>query len=395
MPRNVSIAFIMPDMELGGVGKSLISLLEALGEQAEYHITLLLFKKCGLLMKNIPPWVDVQEINGGKLDALRQKTADYLVKTGAQCLFNFFKFIYHSFGSSINSLQKKTKHQFDVAIAYQDGAATWFTAKNITASVKIAFVHTDFAQAGYSAAQEGKVYANFDRIYCASVAGKESFIRLLPQLSNQVFVFYNIIDEQQLLRCAMEGPTYPDDFGGIRILTIGRLSREKGLDKAIQVMQYLKSDGYQVRWYAIGKGREEKNLRKMKAVCNVEKDFVFMGQQGNPYRMLLDCDIYVQPSNYEGYCIALAEARVLCRPVVACNFAGASEQIRQGVTGIITEMKPEALYEGVKSLLNDDDLRQQIIKNLNKNEKNIPEDQINELCNFINRESCITPKTRT
>lgn len=386
MPDNVRIAFVMPDMELGGVEKSLISLLEALGNQKEFQITLLLLKRSGVLLKDIPYWVDVIEISGGgNIDALRQKTANFLAKTGFQSLFNVFKRLYHFLGSSISFPPKKPNVQYDIAIAYKDGAVTWFTAKNIAAKVKIAFVHTDFVHAEYSAAQEGKIYLNFDRIYCASLAAKESFISLLPNLSNKTLVFYDLVDGQRLRCCAMEGPSFPDDFKGTRILTVGRLSQEKGFDKAIQVLQQLKSDGYQVRWYAVGKGREEKNLRKLVAKLDVKEDFVFLGEQNNPYRMVLDCDIYVQPSNYEGYCIALAEARILCRPVVACNFAGAREQIRQGETGIITEIRSEALYEGIKSLLKDNNLRKLIIKNLNKSEHDFSEEQISELCDYFRK----------
>jgi len=385
---NVRIAFIMPDMELGGVEKSLISLLEAIGDQNGFCITLLLFRKCGLLLKNIPSWVEVKEISGGrKLDAFRKKTASFLAKAGLKCLFNAFKRLYHSFGSEINFSKKTINNQFDVAIAYKDGAATWFTAKNMIAKVKIAFVHTDFVHAGYVAKQEEKIYLNFDRIYCASGAAKESFVCLLPNLLEKTLVFYDLVDGQHLFCCATDGPSFPDDFKGTRILTVGRLSQEKGLDKAIHVLQHLKSDGYQVRWYVIGKGRENSNLRKLTQEFHIEEDFKFLGEQDNPYRMVSDCDIYVQPSNYEGYCIALAEARILCRPVVACDFAGAREQILQGETGIITEMMPEAIYEGIKSLLNDDKLKKQIIENLNKSDNNFLQEQISELCEFL-RKAC-------
>lgn len=387
LSENVRIAFVMPNMELGGVEKSLISLLEALGEQNEQQITLFLFKKCGVLLNNVPQWVRVEEIRGGKLDAIRKQTADFLAKNGLQFLFNMLKKMYHSLGSSLNSLQKKTNIQFDVVIAYKDGAVTWFTAKNITAKVKIAFVHTDFAHSGYKREYEEKIYTSFDRIYCASVAGRKSFVRLLPSFSDRTFVFNNIINVKQLYRYALEGPPFSDDFKGFRILTIGRLSQEKGLDKAIQVLRYLKSDGYEVHWYVIGKGREEKNLRKLAAELHVEEDFILLGEQNNPYHMLSNCDIYVQPSNYEGYCIALAEARILCRPAVVCDFAGAREQIRQGETGIITEMSPEALYEGVKSLLDDDYLRNQIIKNLKKYDNSSMKEQVKELYNFIRQKS--------
>jgi hypothetical protein len=161
LPDKVRIAFVMPDMELGGVEKSLISLLEVIGDQNEFHITLLLFKKSGVLLNNIPSWVEIREISeGGKLDALREKAASFLAKTGFQFLFHAFKRLYHSLGSSINLFENKVRIQYDIAIAYKDGAATWFTSKNITAKVKIAFVHTDFVHAGYDAVHEEKVYVN-------------------------------------------------------------------------------------------------------------------------------------------------------------------------------------------------------------------------------------------
>ena len=103
---------------------------------------------------------------------------------------------------------------------------------------------------------------------------------------------------------------------------------------------------------------------KQAARERVQDDFVLLGEKENPYPYLLDCDIYVQPSDYESYCLALAEARAVCKPVVACDFSGAREQIRDGETGLVVGMDVPNLLNGIIRYLKEDCLRQNVIRNL-------------------------------
>lgn len=240
-----------------------------------------------------------------------------------------------------------------MAVAYTDGLATWYVAQSMSATRKVAFVHTDFAQARYNAATERKNYACFDRIFFGSDAAQSSFLDALPELAGKAAVLHSAVDTNEVRRLAIKpGPMDTDGFSGLRLLTVGRLSHEKGMDKIPDLLSRLRSDGVQVRWYIAGDGPERAALLSKSRRMGLQDALILLGNLDNPYSAMRACDIYVQPSNYEGYCIALAEARALCKPIVACDFAGAREQVKDGLNGFITGMSIEELYSAVIELVN-------------------------------------------
>ena len=95
-----------------------------------------------------------------------------------------------------------------------------------------------------------------------------------------------------------------------------------------------------------------------------------------------NCDIYVQPSRYEGYVTTITEAKCFERPIVATNIEGIKEQIVNEKTGILAECSVDELYRGVKKLLDDESLRNKLSVNLSK--ENIDtRSEINKLYKLI------------
>ncbi len=260
--------------------------------------------------------------------------------------------------------QEKLDDNYDIAIAYADGAATWYVAKSVCAKKKLAFVHTDVKSAGYTAKQEGLIYAGFDRIIFGSEASRESFLQMLPNLRSKTALLPNKIDVEEVLCLAEEYDPFPSENGQIKIVSVGRLSHEKGMDLIPELLRRLKDDGKRVRWYIVGDGPERNSILQQAKVYDVEEMLVLTGVKENPYPYVRGCDIYVQPSRYEGFCIALTEARALCRPAVACDFAGAREQIKNGHTGFVTGMSVDSLYDGVRKLVDSEVLRNTFTDNL-------------------------------
>lgn len=163
-----------------------------------------------------------------------------------------------------------------------------------------------------------------------------------------------------------EGKSFEDDFDGVRILTVGRLSKEKGQHLTIPVLARLKKEGYNVRWYCIGEGNSRNEYEELVKKYKVEEDYIFLGASTNPYSFMRDCDIYVQPSIHEGYCITLAEARCFDNPIVTTNFTGAIEQISHGESGLISQCNENDIYLNIKRLLDDEVLKKYIKLNLRK-----------------------------
>jgi glycosyltransferase involved in cell wall biosynthesis len=96
-----------------------------------------------------------------------------------------------------------------------------------------------------------------------------------------------------------------------------------------------------------------------------------------------DCDIYVQPSLHEGYCITLAEAKCFDNPIIATNFTGAREQLIETGCGLVSNINENDLYIKIKEVLDNDKLREKIELNL-KNHTFDTSKEIDKLYNTMN-----------
>ena len=174
---------------------------------------------------------------------------------------------------------------------------------------------------------------------------------------------------------ASEPADFGDDFGGMRLLTVGRICPQKGYDLAVPAVARLISEGYPIRWYIIGQGDDAyaENLRAQIAESGLRESVVFMGMQKNPYKFMKAADIYFQPSRHEGKPIAVEEAKVLCRPIFVTDYTSAAEQTENGTLGLVGDISEEGIYRGLKKLLDDGALREILTERLafvTKNEKN-------------------------
>ena len=175
---------------------------------------------------------------------------------------------------------------------------------------------------------------------------------------------------------------FTDNFDGVRILTIGRLAYQKGYDMAIEAAKILKDKNIKFKWYVIGEGSLKDELRELVKNNGLEKEFIFMGTFVNPYPFIKQCDIYCQPSRFEGFGLAIAEARLLNKPVVATNFEIVHDQITNNVNGLISDMNSESIAKSLMELINDKDLSYRIIEKL-KDEKVGTEEEINKIYELI------------
>ena len=182
---------------------------------------------------------------------------------------------------------------------------------------------------------------------------------------------------------ASEEIDFDDKFDGIKIVTVGRLSREKGQDLAINALLKLKQDGYKVRWYCVGEGNARDEYEKLIKEKNLEGNFILLGANPNPYPYIKKSDIYVQTSRHEGYCLTLAEAKCLCKPIVTTNFIGAYEQIKNKINGFIVNQNEDDIYEKIKFIIDNNYIRDKFISNLNNTKLNTV-NNVNKLLDYIN-----------
>lgn len=161
---------------------------------------------------------------------------------------------------------------------------------------------------------------------------------------------------------------YPVEYSGynFKVLSVGRLSKQKGFDLAIEAARILKEKGFHFKWFIIGSGKLEKELKQKVLKFNIDDYIEFLGKRENPYPYILNCDILVQPSRYEGKSVVLDEAKILCKPIVVTNYPTVIDQINEK-EGLVTEISADEIALGVEKMF-DENVRKRYSNYLNSRE---------------------------
>lgn len=393
-----SILFMIINMNVGGTEKALLTMLSEIDKE-KYDVTLLMLEEYGGFLNDIPEWVNIkyfkhysdiknilnrplrttalEQIKSGKIRGFIKYSYFYLLSKIKKDRIFLFKHILKNY--------PELEQEYDLAVAYAGPMdfISYFVSNKIKTKKKVQWVHFDITKIGFNYSFAKKIYSKFDKIFVVSEQGKEKVIENIPLLKDKVEVFYNIVS-QNLVRKMSDGESFTDRFDGIRILTVGRFTKEKNQSMTIPILARLKSDGYNARWYCIGDGGDYKNecVRLIKSY-NLEDSYILLGTNTNPYPYMKDCDIYVQPSLHEGYCITLAEARCFDNPIIATNFIGAKEQLIETSCGLVSNINENDLYIKIKEVLDNKQLRDNIKSNL-KNHTFDTSKEINKLYKVVN-----------
>lgn len=180
---------------------------------------------------------------------------------------------------------------------------------------------------------------------------------------------YDINNPQFISNMAEIGKGYQDNFDGVRILTVGRLAHQKGYDVALETCKQLKNRGVNFKWYVLGKGPLRAGILKSIKELELTEHFILLGVEANPYPFIKNADIYVQTSRFEGFGIAIAEARMLNIPVVTTRFDAVFNQMIHEKNGLVVERNAKAVSDGILRLMKDRDLKERIIDYLHTEKK--------------------------
>lgn len=385
------------NMNLGGTEKALISMISEIPKD-KYEITILMLEEYGEFLNSIPSEVYVEYLSGyiNIKDILNKPphiTALNLLKKG-QILKAFNILFLYLISKAIKDRSIFFKYilkdypvinkRYDAAVAYAGPMEfiTYYVLNKINAKKKVQWIHFDISKIAFNQNFACKMFNKFDKIFVVSTEGKYKLINILPNLKDRIDKFSNIISHKLVVKMANEGVGFEDDFSGVRILTVGRLSKEKGQDLTIPVLANLKEDGYNVRWYCIGEGSARIDYEQLIKEHNVENDYILLGANSNPYPFMKQCAVYVQSSRHEGYCLTLAEARCFDSPIICTKFTGASEQISHDQTGLLVDFDQQQIYKAIRRVLDDEVLRKKIKKNL-QNENIDTTNEIEKLYSIV------------
>lgn len=367
-------------LEIGGAEKALLGLLEAIDKE-RFEVDLFLNQHTGPFMNLIPKGVNLlHEIP--QYAALEQPLS-YAVKHKLwRSVLNKFlrkhdlssylkkKKGYDSISSHIYMEREISSlpslyylGEYDLAISFLD--PPHIVQDKVRAKTKIEWIHTDFSAIKYDAGLTYERWNRNDYIISISDAITESFLKIFPSLSSKIRVIENIISAKFVMEQSKRSAkitAYND--GVLKLCSIGRIcSIPKNFKSIPAIAKILKDKGVAFQWQIIGPG-DDSELKQLIKYYGVETEIVLPGPQSNPYPYMANCDIYVQPSLYEGKSIAVREAQILCKPVIVTNYPTAKSQIINGVDGIICGMDNNSIAEAIIRLANDKGMRMRLISYL-------------------------------
>lgn len=393
MKKN--IVFVIPSLDAGGAEKSLVNLLTTINYSL-YAVDLVLLHNKGTFLSMIPKEVTIIPLNSTYsifTKTLSVSILAFLKKgrldlAGNRILF-FFKnrFIknksiaeqrsWKNIKSSLDILDK----EYHAAIGFLEKSSIYFTLDKIKATKKIGWIHTNYSNSGMNAAFDLNYFKNIDALVTVSPDCASDLKNHFPSIANKIHVVLNIISTKTINLLANE--KLDRILEKNTIITIARLSPEKGIDLALKASKILKERNVNFQWIIIGDGNERLSLENKIKQYKLQKEFQLLGLRQNPYSYIKAAQIYVQPSRYEGKSMAIEEAKMLQKPIISTNYKTAKEQIEHKITGIITEINAQSIALEVEKLLSDSISQDKLIKNL-ANQSFGTEDEIVKLYKLIN-----------
>lgn len=369
------ILFVINTMGRAGAERALIALMNALPPE-KYDISLLSLINRGEMFLQVPNHIHVINKKPDPRSVLNTGGKIALIKTVLTCFFYKGKgfllipYLIKNFMAQIKAkkiqpdkllwriLAQGTpapKETYDLAVAYLEGASTYFVADSVHAAKKASFIHIDYQKAGYTTALDKDAYQKIDRIFSVSKEAGESFLRLYPQYQEKLRLFRNLLNVAEIQKESRK-PLPPEDpfaqsQASYQLLTVGRLNYQKAYDIAIPTLKILREKGLDVDWFVLGEGSLKKELQKQIAKEGLQGHFVLLGTKQNPYPYYKNATLYVHATRYEGKSIAIEEAQILHKAIIASDCTGNREQITHNQNGYLLHLTPESLADGIAHLL--------------------------------------------
>lgn len=232
--------------------------------------------------------------------------------------------------------------------------------RKVKAHKRLAWIHTDYSRMSVNAALERSVWNTYDYIASISPAVKEAFLKVFPETKSKIKDIENILSAHFIRERSDEAVDAKFEGSPI-LLSVGRYTYAKNYDNLPDIARRLVMDygKNNLRWYIIGYG-DDSLIRTKIREAGMENHVILLGKKDNPYPYIKACDIYVQPSRYEGKSVTVREAQILCKPVAVTAYPTALSQINDGVDGVIVPLDNEGAAGGLNSLIEDRSLQKQL-----------------------------------
>ena len=368
---------------MGGIANSLYNLTSELSKNSELDLSFLCFnpylhKKFQDLSSKITVYsplalqyffIDVEEAKKNLKPHhffiyLLIKTISKIVgrNTTRKAFINYF---YRGF----------TKFHFDIAISFSNDIPRTKTnlgcndilENGITSKKKIAWIHNDLEELGFSRDYILSRYKGFDSVVNVSNYCKVAFEELAPEFKSKSHLIHNFISEGNIVKkAAIENPF--QEKSSLTFVTVARIdNHQKRIDRILKISKKLINKGHVFNWYIIGDGPDLNNLKDESKTLNINQQLHFLGFKENPYPYIKNADCLVLSSAFEAQGMVLTESLILETPVITTDFPAAKEFVKHQVNGIISENSTKSLYSSLERIFTQGDLLVSLKKNCKQN----------------------------
>lgn len=367
-------------LELGGAENALLGLLESL-DTTTYQVDLFLLRHQGELLPYIPAGVRLlpespqyscmaipllEVIKRGRLKvalfrAIGKWKARRRIKTLGYQDSDIELEYSHKYTCPV--MPMLSEEAYDLAISFL--TPHYYILEKVHAKKKIAWIHTDYSAVRVDRESQLQMWSGYDRIVSISDKVTESFLSVFPELEAKMEQIGNILPLRYIAEKAdaFSAVEEMQEDGSIRLLSIGRFCAAKNFDTIPEICRHILASGLNVTWYLIGYGGDEALIREKIRESGMEDHVIILGKRANPYPYINRCDLYVQPSRYEGKCVSVIEAQVLHKPVVITNYATANSQLTDGFDGMIVPQDPAECAGQLAEIIRHMELRQTLSAN--------------------------------
>lgn len=371
--KKKEVAILLPWLKMGGTNKVALRFIKQLIEFCD--VTLVLSQDVGELMDEVPNEVTIivdkmkdfkdvfkEDILKGRIIYVIKDLLYYAkIKLKKDSIDNYSYLVKrHAYVSD---------KEFDCAISYhgQSPERLLNLVYRTKAKKKVAWIHGEMSFSQDACLRMLKYYSVLDHFFFVSFPTMKSFRQRIPIDKMKCTVYYNPLDVQEINRLANEPVEINFDKKWINLLTVGRISAEKGQDMIPEITRRLLDKGHNIRWYIIGDGDMRSKLEGLIHTNQVENNVIILGIRNNPYCYMKACDIYVQPSYTEGYSTTICEAGILGKVIIGTEPSGGiRKQISDGEDGLIVGASANDLTKGILKIIENENLRHKYEKEIQK-----------------------------
>ncbi len=188
-----------------------------------------------------------------------------------------------------------------------------------------------------------RLYPSFDALICQSQRMANDFKENYNIDPSKLKIVNNPVDTEGVLRLGLSEKVRVKN-ARFRFVSVGRLSAEKGIDRALRILAKLETRDFD--YQIIGEGNERERLETLTKTLGLSENVQFQGIKNNPFSWLKSADFLLLTSDFEGFPNVLLEAGAVGVPAIAFSCGGVAEEIiTNGLNGFTVPDGDEAAFK--------------------------------------------------